>query len=221
MTVKRPRRHVRSRGTTTGGVVPARHALDHYLPHPDTVIRHRVMLPAGPEQTYEWVRRFDWAQLCEPVGRAIAEMRAVPPFVAEVARRARRVPPTARFIVGDALRRGFIPLSEKAGRHLVLGAVGKLWKHSPELIKMDPEEFAAFRDPKYVKILVAFLVVPYGEDRSILKLESRLLATDDSARAHLRRAWRTAEPYIDFYLRRALKTLAGVAKEYRAATPAG
>src|SRR3989338_8454622 len=144
MTVKRPRRHVRSRGTTTGGLAPARHTLDQYLPHPDTVIRHRVMLPADPEQTHEWGRRVDWAQLCEPVGRAIAEMRAVPPFIAEVARKARRIPPTAKFIVDDARRRGFTLLSEKPGRHLVLGAVGKLWKHSPELLKMDREEFMAF-----------------------------------------------------------------------------
>jgi hypothetical protein len=190
--------------------------LDHYLPHFDAVVRDRVILPVDPAQAYAWLERFDFAQLCASVGRAIEDMRAVPPLVAGVAHRAGQLPASARFILDDAAGAGFIPLAEKPGRHLVLGAVGKLWKPRIELLRLDREEFAAFRDAKYVKLLVGILVLPYGTTRTLLKHEARFLATDDSARTHFRRAWRVAEPFVGFFLRRAMKALKAVAQEQRA-----
>lgn len=50
--------------------------LDQYLPHFDAVIRQGVVLAARPEEVYAWLRSFDFAQMCEPVGRAIEDMRA-------------------------------------------------------------------------------------------------------------------------------------------------
>jgi hypothetical protein len=89
--------------------------LDQYLPHFDAVIRQGVVLAARPEEVYAWLRSFDFAQMCEPVGRAIEDMRAVPRSLAKVAAKARRVLPTASFVLEDAVRGGVILL---AGRPL-------------------------------------------------------------------------------------------------------
>jgi hypothetical protein len=213
VTIKR-RRHSRSTGTTSGGPGPIRHStIQRFIPHPDVVVRHRVVLPVAAAEACDWIRRFDWAQLCLQVGPAVEDMRHVPRFVAEVAHRASRLPATASFIVDDALRSGFTLLAEQPGRHLVLGAVGKLWKAGFQLVRLNPEEFVAFQEPKYAKLATGFLVLPYGRTRSVLLHEAHLVATDASARAHLERAWRTAEPYVDFFMRRAFRTLAGVARE--------
>jgi hypothetical protein len=69
--------------------------LDQYLPHFDAVIRQGVVLAARPEEVYVWMRSFDFAQMCEPVGRAIEDMRAVPRSLAKVAAKARRVLPSS------------------------------------------------------------------------------------------------------------------------------
>lgn len=191
--------------------------LDHYLLHFDAVIRQRAVIPADREETFTWLERLDFAQLCQPVARAIEDMRAVPPGIAAVARRARRVPPGARFMVDDALRRGFVLLEEEPYSHLVLGAVGKLWKPSFELLPLDREGFLAFHQAKYVKLVVGFLVAPYGKDRALLRHETRFLATDGSARAHFARSWRVAEPFVGFFMQSALRTLGRVGREQRAA----
>lgn len=189
--------------------------LDFYLPHCDAVLRHGVVISARPDDTYPWLKRFDFAQMCEPVGRAIEDMRAVPRSIAEVAHRARRLPATERFRLDDAVRSGFVLLSEDRGGHIVLGAVGKLWQPRVELLPLDREEFLTFNQAKYVKAVFGFVLKRYGEDRTALKHESRFLATDDSARAHFRRFWRVAQPFAAFFMQRVLKSLAGTADEQR------
>ena len=192
--------------------------LDQYLPHFDAVIRERAVLPARPEEVYARLRSFDFAQMCQPVGRAIEDMRAVPPSVAKVAGKARRLPPTARFLLEDAVRRGVILLAEAPARHIVLGAVGKLWKADElPLLEVDREQFVSFSQPKYVKAVVGFLILPYGRDRTLLRPEYRFLATDGSARAHFQRRWRVVEPFVTLFARRTLQALTTKVKEQRAA----
>jgi hypothetical protein len=191
--------------------------LDYYLPHFDAVLRHGVLIPAPADAAYARVQGFDFAQMCEPVGRAIGDMRGLPRFIADVAHQARRLPPDARFTLGDAPRSGFVLLSEDR-RHLVLGAVGKLWKPRFELVQLTREEFLAFRSAKYVKAAFGFVVRPYGKDRAQLRHEARFLATDDSARTHFRRAWEVAEPFAAFFMQRALEALTLAVTEQQAAT---
>ena len=216
MTTRQRRRQVGSRGgmTRTRGAV-RRSALDHYLPHFDAVLRHGAVIPASPDDAYAWLERFDFAQACAEVGRAVAEVRAVPRGVAAVARQAERLPPGARFLLDDAVQNGFVLLTEEPGRHVVLGAVGKLWQPRIELLQLNREAFADFHEAKYVKAVIGFLVVPYGEDRTLLKIESRFAATDPSARAHFRRSWHADEPFITFLMRRVVRALKEIAKEQR------
>jgi hypothetical protein len=200
----------RSRGTR-------RSVLDQFIPHADTVMRGRVVLAVSPAVAWAWLRRFDFARLGAAVGRAIEDMRAVPPLVARVAHRAAALPSTARLMLADAPSSGLIRLAEKPGRHVVVGAVGKLWKPRVQLVRLDPDEFVAFHDAKYVKVITGFLVLPYGSDRTLLKHETRFLATDDTARTHFRRWWRVVQPYVEFFFRRVMKAFRGAAQEQRAA----
>jgi len=204
----------------TGGirVRGRRSVLDQYLPHFDAVIRERAVLPARPEEVYARLRSFDFAQMCEPVGRAIQDMRAVPPAVAKVAGKARRRLPTARFLLEDAVRSGVILLSEAPARHIVLGAVGKLWKAGGiPLLEVDREQFVSFSQAKYVKAVAGFLILPYGPERTLLKHECRFLATDSSARAHFQRRWGVVGPFVTLFARRTLQALTTTVKEERAA----
>lgn len=214
-------RGARKRSAPLTGAVRVRgqgSVLDQYLPHFDAVIRQGVVLAARPEEVYAWLRSFDFAQMCEPVGRAIEDMRAVPRSLAKVAAKARRVLPTASFVLEDAVRGGgVILLAEAPARHIILGAVGKLWKADLSLLETAREEFVTFNQPKYVKAVIGLLIAPYGRDRTLLKHESRFLATDSSARAHFRRRWREVEPYVTFFVRRVLQALTTIAREQRAA----
>ena len=192
--------------------------LDQYLPHFDAVIRARAVLPARPGEVYARLRSFDFAQMCEPVARAIQVMRAVPPAVATVAGKARRLPPTARYLLEDAVRSGVVLLAAAPARHIVLGAVGKLWKAGEiPLLAVDREQFVSFRQPKYVKAVVGFLILPYGRERTLLQHQCRFLATDNTARVHFQRRWGVVGPFVTLFARRTLQALTTAVKEERAA----
>jgi uncharacterized protein (DUF2267 family) len=120
--------------------------------------------------------------------------------------------------VEDAVRSGVILLTEAPARHIVLGAVGKLWKADElPLLEVDREQFVSFSQPKYVKAVVGFLILPYGRERTLLKHECRFLATDSSARAHFQRRWAVVGPFVTLFARRTLQALTTTVKEERAA----
>lgn len=194
--------------------------LDFYLPHCDALLRTGVVVSARPDDTYLRLKGFDFAPVCASAGRAIEDMRAVPRSIAEVARQARSVPATTTFLLQDAVRRGFVPLSDDPGGHIVLGGVGKLWRPRIELLPLDREEFLSFHEAKYVKAVFGFVLKRYGKDRTTLRYESRFLGTDDSARTHFRRFWPVAEPFAAFFMQRALRSLAEAVAEEREAAAA-
>jgi hypothetical protein len=140
-------------------------------------------------------------------------MRDVPRSILDIVDRVQHLPAEARFTLTDALARGFVLLGERRGRAIMLGAIGKLWKPDVTLLPLEPAEFRAFREPKYGKLAIAFWVERFGRDKSVLRFEARVAATDDSARAHLERWYRVIRPFTTFFLRRAL---AGIKAEAEA-----
>ncbi len=182
--------------------------LDAYLRHFDLVARHRAVVPASREDTYRALREADFVRTLRPVARSITEIRDVPKAILQLARRALRVPPDATYTLADALAGGFALLGERYGRAVAVGAIGKLWKPAVAFRHIAPAEFAAFHEPKYAKLAIAFWVERFGRDKSVLRFEARVAATDDSARAHVRRWYRMVRPFTSLFMRRALTAIA-------------
>ena len=59
-----------------------------------------------------------------------------------------------------------------------------------------PDEFAAFQEPDYVKIVWNLRADPVGSGESIFRTETRAAATDAGARAKFRVYWSFASPGI-------------------------
>jgi hypothetical protein len=182
--------------------------LDAHLRHFDLVERHRAVVPASREDTYRALRAADFVRTLRPVARSITEIRDVPKAIVQLARRALRLPPDATYTLVDALAGGFALLGERHGRAVAVGAIGKLWKTDIAFRPIAPAEFAAFHEPKYAKLAIAFWVERFGRDKSVLRFEARLAATDDSARAHVRRWYRMVRPFTSLFMRRALTNIA-------------
>ncbi len=178
--------------------------IDRHLPHFDIVQRHRALVAASSEATYALARDMDFVRTLLPVARAISDMRALPPRIVRLVHRAMHLPPQTTFTLDDALAQGCVLLDEKPGAEIVLGAIGKLWKPAIKFLPFEPAEFAAFDAPKYAKLALTFWIEPYGPDKSVFQFEARVAATDDSARAHLRRWYRVVRPFSVFFMRRTL-----------------
>jgi hypothetical protein len=78
----------------------------------------------------------------------------------------------------------------------VVGAVTQPWKADVVFRGIPPEEFAAFSEPGYVKIVWTLAVEPTGPSRCIFRTETRAIATDAASRSRFRRYWALLSPGI-------------------------
>ena len=91
---------------------------------------------------------------------------------------------------------GWRVLVEVPGREIVMGAVTQPWKPNPVFRGLPPEEFAAFAEPDYVKIVWTLRADPIDATASIARTETRVATTDAHARAAFRRYWSWVSPGI-------------------------
>jgi hypothetical protein len=87
-------------------------------------------------------------------------------------------------------------LAEVPGRELVVGALTRPWEANVTFRALPPEEFAAFCEPGYVKIVWTLRVDPISASHSIFRTETRVMTTDSTARAKFRRYWSCFSPGI-------------------------
>jgi hypothetical protein len=91
---------------------------------------------------------------------------------------------------------GWGVLADVPGREVVVGAVTKLWEADVTFRALPPDEFVAFRDPGFVKIVWTLRADPIGVTESMFRTETRAIATDGIARARFRRYWAFFSPGI-------------------------
>ena len=87
-------------------------------------------------------------------------------------------------------------LADIPGREIVVGAVTKPWEANVTFHALRPDEFGAFHEPDYVKIVWTLRADPIGETESIFRTETRVMTTDPVARARFRRYWSFFSPGI-------------------------
>jgi hypothetical protein len=69
---------------------------------------------------------------------------------------------------------------EDTRNELVLGAVGRFWRASGDMARIDPERFREFAEPGWAKGALNFRVEEV-EGRTVLTTETRVLCTDAGA----------------------------------------
>lgn len=155
--------------------------LDRFMPGYDAIERHAVEIAAPAAATHAAVLAQD---LMRPrLVRAIVAARALA-LRAGAAQR-----PPSRGLLADMRALGWGVLAEVPGREIVMGGATRPWEPSPVFRALPPPEFAAFAEPGYVKIAWSLRVDDAGPHASILRTETRAVATDDEARARFRIYW--------------------------------
>jgi hypothetical protein len=119
-----------------------------------------------------------------------------------------------RGLIAETRSLGWGVLAEVPGREIVMGAVTKPWDANPVFRALPPEEFLAFQEPGYVKIVWTLRTNPAGENKSILRTETRAIATDADARRKFRRYRSFLSPGI-IVIRRAMLPAAKAEAERR------
>lgn len=181
--------------------------LDRFMPSYEIVERHHITVDAPAAITLAAAGEQDL--MSNPMIRAIFMTRAlVMGSTAEAPSLPHQLLPLVRSI-------GWRVLAENCGREIVVGAVTQPWEADVTFHGLNPDAFAAFNEPGYVKIAWSLRADALGPDRSIFRTETRAMATDPIARAKFRRYWAFVSPGIWLIRRASLRPLKFRA-EYRA-----
>lgn len=162
--------------------------LDRFLPTYEIREHHETEVAAPAEVTYAIARQLDLQR--SGLIRAIFAGRELL-MGAEPTERERQPD-----FLSEVLALGWRVLADEPGRELVLGAVTQPWEADVEFRGLAPEEFAAFNDPGYAKIVWTLAVEPTGNNSSIFRTETRVATTDPESRRRFRRYWSLVSPGI-------------------------
>ena len=163
--------------------------IDRFLPAYEVRERHEAAVAAPVDRTFAAARELDLGHA--PLVRGIFTARQL--FMGG---RAAPTPTRPRPFVDEAIALGWRLLAERPGRQLVFGAVTQPWYADVAFRGLDPEQFTAFAEPGYVKIVWTIEADPLGTDRSLFRTETRVATTDAAARARFRRYWAVVRPGI-------------------------
>jgi hypothetical protein len=162
--------------------------LDRFMPSYDVAERHHIRVGAPAEITLAAAGEADLLQ--SPIASAIFRAREV--MLGSEPDRATR----PRGLLALTRSLGWRVLAEVPGREVVVGAVTQPWKANVTFHGLPPDEFAAFNEPGYVKIVWTLRADPISPIESVFRTETRAIATDATARAKFRRYWSLLSPGI-------------------------
>jgi hypothetical protein len=181
--------------------------LDRFLPAYEVAERHHIRVAAPAAITLAAAGEMDL--LRSPIARAIFKAR-------ELVMGAR--PDDAfrpRGLLAQAKSLGWGLLAEIPERQFVFGAITRPWLADVVFRPLPPDEFAAFAEPGYAKIVWTIRADRVGPSESIARTETRVATTDAKARAKFRRYWSLASPGI-VLIRRVMLGVVKTEAEHRA-----
>ena len=89
---------------------------------------------------------------------------------------------------------GFLLLEDRPNEEVLLGLVGRFWTPNGGRLKMAPDQFPAFNDPRYGKAVFNFLLTE-TPDGTLLSTETRVKFHRNPERFFFRCYWAVIRPF--------------------------
>lgn len=166
--------------------------LDRFMPVFDVATSHRIRVAAPASTAFTTALNI---ALCDlPLVSALFQAREL--FLG--ASGAKRQ--TRNGLLAEMRALGWVVLAEHPGE-VIAGAATRPWEADVVFRSVTAEEFANFREPDYIRIVWTIRVERIGKRASVLRTDTRAVATSPSARSKFRLYWSLACPGI-FLIRR-------------------
>lgn len=199
-------------GTAKGSTAMGKDSLlDRFIPDPEVIEHHQIAIDAPADLVMSTAKNM--RVLDSPLIRAIFKMREL----ALGGEPDDREHPQALLAQMESI--GWVVLSEKAGREIALGCVTQPWMANPVFRSIAPDDYLAFAEPGYVKIVWTLRADPIDDQRSMFHTETRVSTTDRVARERFRNYWSFVAPGVELIRMAMLRPLKRAA-EARARTKA-
>jgi len=186
--------------------------IDHYLPHPHFSLVRNAIVDAPVKETYAAARELDFTDVRGGVVSVAGWLRMLP------GRRHNRRhgpprPPTR--LTADDLDAGspWTLLGDRPSTEFALGVAGRFWRPVIQWRRVEAEDFAAFEEPGYGKLVMAVSTFAYGPHCTLLTVHTRVALTDPESWLKFRRYWRIAFPAISSAHNALVRTMAANARQ--------
>jgi hypothetical protein len=164
--------------------------LDAFIPDPEVEEDQRMRVRASAAMTFRAARELDLQR--SPVVRLIFRLRSLPARLRGSSARLERVG-----LVEAMLGIGWGVLLDVPDEQLfVAGAVTQPWAAEVEFRPLPADEFAAFDEPGYAKIIWTLEAQALSAHESEARTRIRVKTTDAAARSRFRRYWAMLSPGI-------------------------
>jgi hypothetical protein len=173
--------------------------IDRFLPTYDVIEHHETTVDAPVDVTYRAVREFDLAR--SPVVLALLAVRGLPHMFTGA------VKPSRRLGLDEVTRTGFVVLAEGPNHEIVLGVVGRFWRLTSGIHRIDASEFTGFDTPGFAKAAWNFVVSELAGGGSKIVTETRVACTDAESRRKFSLYWRLVGPFSALIRRELLRTI--------------
>lgn len=157
--------------------------LDRFIPEPEVDEYHSFRVRAPAAVTFAAAKALDLQ--ASPFVKGIFWLRSVPSLLHGEPFR----PEGSRPILAETLDGGWGVLAEEPDREIVVGAYTQPWHEEVVFHSLPPEDFAAFDEPGYVKIVWTLGAEPLSENESLFVTRTRVQTTDEAARRRFRLYW--------------------------------
>jgi hypothetical protein len=150
---------------------------DRFLPDADLAVTELVLVAADPDVTYGAIDAADVSG-----DRLLGVLGGLTDLDQRLAGSTVR-PKRLGELLGPEF--GFVPLAAEPGR---LRAVGLAARYNPfdrAVRRLEPDAFASFDEPGYVRAVVGFSLQGQGDGRTLLSCDARVQATDEDTRSTL------------------------------------
>jgi hypothetical protein len=165
--------------------------IDDVMPTYDRREIHRRAIGAPDAAVWEAVHELRGDEL--PLARTLMAIRTLG-----------RDRSTGRTVLENFRRMGFRTIAEDPGRELVVGGVGRFWRASGGLVRLDDREhFTGFDQPGYAKVAFNFTL-----EGGVLSTETRIAGTDPQASRRFALYWLAVRPGSGLIRREWLRAIA-------------
>ncbi|GLZ27908.1 hypothetical protein Lesp02_00980 [Lentzea sp. NBRC 105346] len=179
--------------------------VDRFGPRCEFGRTDHLVVDADPLSAYKAVHDLDLTELHGIAATTALRLRELPEWWR--ARKQGGYRHRTRMTINDlATGSDWVILGEQPGHEIVFGAIGKFWKPVIEWVPVEARDFMDFSKPGYAKVVCSISALPYGQRRTVLTAEIRVMFTDPGAWLNLRRLWRISTPFLGVIGRAILRT---------------
>jgi hypothetical protein len=173
--------------------------IDQFLPVYDISKRYSTVIAAPVDKVYSALKNSDINN--SPYIRFLFFLRGLPAVFKPQNRNSKK----KRLTLDDIAGSGFILLDEKPNDEIVIGVVGRFWKITGNIQRIQTESFLTFNEKGFAKAAWNFSLKSVDGGRTELTTETRVRCTDEKSRRKFRYYWSVIGPFSGLIRKEMLK----------------